>query len=127
MNDADADEGVAPDGEDDEPPELITRYDDDSSDDEDSDYESYSDSDGDDDSEGDEEGNNVHEEEFNEDSVGDEVPDVPSPVQRTQRGRPIRKPNNLIPTMTGKRHGSSRSRDEGVNSPLVGKYYHPST
>ena len=49
VDDADADQGVAPDGGDDEPPELITRYDDDSSDDEDEDYES--DSDGDDDSE----------------------------------------------------------------------------
>ena len=52
VDDADADQGVAPDGEDDEPPELLIRYDDDSSDDEDSDYESESD--GDDDSEGDE-------------------------------------------------------------------------
>ena len=79
---ADADQGVAPDGEDDEPPELLDRYDDDSSDDDDSDYdgESNSESDGDDDSKDDEEGNNVHEEEFDEDSVGDEVPDVPSPV-----------------------------------------------
>ena len=34
MDDADADQGVAPDGEDDEPPELLDRYDDDSSDDE---------------------------------------------------------------------------------------------
>ena len=42
VDDADADQGVAPDGEDDEPPELFTRYDDDSSDDEDSDYESNS-------------------------------------------------------------------------------------
>ena len=25
--------------------------------------------------------------------------------------------------MTGKRHGNSRSRDEGVNSPLVGKHH----
>ena len=119
VDDADADQGVAPDGEDDEPPELITRYDDDSSDDEDSDYESDSDSNsnGDDCSEDNEDENNVHEEEFDEDSVGDEVPDVPIPVQRTQRGKTIRPPNNFIPTMTGKRHGSSRSQDEGVNSP----------
>ena len=122
---ADADQGVVPDDEDDEPPELISRYDDDSSDDEDDEdaSDSNSDSDGDDDSDDDEEGNNVHEEEFDEDSVGDEVSEMPSPVQRTRSGRPIRPPNNLIPTMTGKRHGNSRSRDEGVNSPLVGKYH----
>ena len=30
-------------------------------------------------------------------------------------------PNILIPTMTGKSHGNSR--DQGVNYPLVGKYY----
>ena len=125
VDDADADQGVAPDGEDYEPPELFTRYDDDSSDDEDDAdaSDSDSDSDGDDDSEDDEEKNNVHKEEFDEDSVGDEVPDVPSPVQKSRRGRPIRKPNNLIATMTGKRHGSSRSQDEGVNPPLVGKYH----
>ena len=89
VDDADADQGVAPDGEEDERPELLDRYDDDSSDDKDSDYdgESNSERDGDDDSKDDEGGNNVHEEEFNEDSVGDEVLDVPSPVQRTQRGR----------------------------------------
>ena len=116
MDDADADQGVAPDGEDDEPPELLDRYNDDSSDDEDSDYngESDSDSDGDDDSKDDEEENNVHKEELDEDSVSDEVPDVPTPVQRTQRGRVIRPPNKLIPTMTGKRHGNSRSQDRGV-------------
>ena len=116
---------MPPDGEDGEPPELLDRYDDDSSDDEDSDYdgEGDSESDGDDDSKDDEEGNNVHEEEFDEDSVGDEVPDVPSPVQRTRFGRPIRPPNRLNPTMTGKRHGNSRTRDEGVNFPLVGKYH----
>ena len=119
MDIADADQGVVPDGKDDESPELIRRYGDDSSDDEDSDYdgESNSESDGDDDSEDNEEENNVHEEEFDEDSVGKDVPDVHSPVQRTRGGRPIRKPNNLIPTMTGTRHGSSRSQDEGVNPP----------
>ena len=119
------DQGVAPDSEDDDPPELITRYNDDSSDDEDSDYESKSESNSndDDDSEDNEEENNVHEEEFDEDSVGEDVPDVPSPVQRTRGGRPIKKPNNVIPTMTGKRHGSSRSQDQGVNFPLVGKYH----
>ena len=53
VDDADADQGVVPDGEDDEPPELITRYDDDSSGDEDEGYESDSDSDGDDDIEDD--------------------------------------------------------------------------
>ena len=112
---------MVPDEEDDKPPELITRYDDDSSDDEDD--EDTSNSDGDGDSGDDEEGNNVHEEEFDEDSVGNEVPEVPSPVQRTRFGRSIRPPNNLIPTMTGTHHGNSRSRDEGVNFPLVGKYH----
>ena len=79
---ADADQGVAPDGEDDEPPELTSRYDDDSSDDEDEEEASDSNSyiDIDDDSGDDEEENNVHEEEFYEDSVGGVVPDVPSPV-----------------------------------------------
>ena len=48
---------------------------------------------------------------------------MPSPVQKTRRGRVIRPPNNLIPTMTVKRHENSRSRDEGVNFPLVGKYH----
>ena len=114
-----------PDDNDDEPPELITRYDDDSSDDGDNEdaRDSYSDSNGDGDSGNNEKGNNFHKEEFDEDSVGDEVPDVPSPVQRTRPGRVIRRPNNLIPTMTGKRHENSRSRDEGVNFPLVGKYH----
>ena len=53
VDNADANQGVAPDGEDDEPPELITRYDDDSSDDEDEEDASDGDgdSDGDDDSE----------------------------------------------------------------------------
>ena len=60
---------------------------------------------------------------LDEDSVGEDAematPTV-SPVQRTSRGRIIRKPNNFVPTMTGKSHGESR--DEGVNFPLVGKY-----
>ena len=110
---------MGPDGEEDEPPELITRYDDDSSDDEDEEDASNSDSD----SDNDDLDEGTRAEEFDEDSVGDEVPDVPSPVQRTQRGRVIRPPNSLIPTMTGRRHGNSRSQDEGVNFPLVGKYH----
>ena len=114
----DSDQGVVPDCEDDKLPELTPVYeevDSDSKDEEDS----VSDSD----SNSNEEENNLHGEEFDEDSVGDEDATVPSPVQRTRFGRPIRPPNNLIPTMTGKRHGNSRGCDEGVNLPLVGKYH----
>ena len=60
---------------------------------------------------------------FGEDSVGNDVGTeevtVSTPVV-TARGRVIRKPNNCVPTMTGKSHGNSR--DQGVNFPLVGKY-----
>ena len=58
---------------------------------------------------------------LNEDSVGNEETPVSSPVQKTSSGRVPRKPNIIIPTMTGKSHGNSR--DQGVNFPLVGKYH----
>ena len=100
-----ADQGMVPVDEDDELRELTPRYED---------VDSNSDSD--------EEENIVHDEEFDEDSVGDEEPTVRSPVQRIGSGRVTRPPNRLIPTMTGKRHGNSRSQDEGVSFLLVGKY-----
>ena len=53
---------------------------------------------------------------LNEDSVDNET----SPVQR-KSGRVTRKPNVIIPIMTGKSNGNSR--DQGVNFPLVGKYH----
>ena len=45
---------------------------------------------------------------LNEDSVGNEETPVSSPVQSTSSSRVTRKPNILIPTMTGKIHGNSR-------------------
>ena len=60
---------------------------------------------------------------LDENSVGDTAEIAlpsPTPVQRTSRGRVIRKPNNFVPTITGKSHGESR--DEGVNFPMIGKY-----
>ena len=93
--------------------------------------ESDSDSDSDSDSEDEYEHTDIIAEEV-EDTAVDEVEDAtdkdsagdiaetavptPSPVAsilRTSRGRVIRKPNNLAPTMTGKSHGESR--DKGVN------------
>ena len=57
---------------------------------------------------------------FSEDSVGEEETLASSPVI-TSRGRIIRPPSILNPIMTGKSHGNSR--DQGVDSPLVGKYH----
>ena len=76
-----------------------------------------SDSDGDDENEDD----GTPADTLNEDSVGDEETPVSSPVQRTLSGRVTRNPNSLIPIMTGKSHG--KSRDQGVNFPLVGNYH----
>ena len=45
---------------------------------------------------------------LNEDNVGDEETPVSSPVQRKLSGRVTKKPNSLIPTMTGNSHGNIR-------------------
>ena len=115
----DVDQGVDPESDDesDDLPDMIS--------------EGYSDSESDSDSEDENEDEDTIAEEvedtvvnaLDEDSVGNAaeiaVP-MASPEQRITRGRVIRKPNNFVPTMTGKSHGESR--DEGVNFPLIGKY-----
>ena len=122
----DVDQGVDHDSDDDSEylPDLVNRGNESDSD---------SDSDSDRNSEDEYEHTDIIAEEV-EDTAVDEVEDapdedsagkaaetavpIPSPVAsilRTSRGRVIRKPNNLVPTMTGKSHG--KSRDKGVNFP----------